>query len=218
MNRLVIYTAALTLLLAACSPGTQPPELEPATQASTTPAPTDAAPEAVPEEPSVTVIPDATASGGTAFGIASGGASGGEAAAASLSPQGTLSISADNTTFVTSGEGELNPVTVPAGGTFYLQLAFTDPDGISSVQVQLRNSPDAGALPTGPFTVSSNDCEAAVQSAPTELTCTVAVTIAADAQDIQEPGERAYAFRPLVTDTAGNGGLAFSWAYLNISQ
>lgn len=207
MNRSIIYatvyTAGLALLLAACTPGPQQAELEPVTPvtAPTPGAPTPEAPAS--EEPSVTVIPD-------------GAASGGAAPAPSPDPQGTISISADNVTFVTSGEGELNPVTVPAGSTFYLQLAFADPDGISSAQVQLRNSADVGTLPTGPFTISSNDCETAVEAAPTDLTCTVAVAVAPDAQDIEQPSETAYAFRPLVTDTAGNGGLAFSWAYLNV--
>ena len=203
MNRSMIYTAALALLLAACSPGTQPTELEPATP---TPAPTT---NAAPEEPSVTVIPDNPADANPAAP--------GDEPAPTSDPQGTISISADNETFVTSTSDALSPVTVPAGTTFYLKLEFADPDGISEAQVQLRNSADVGPLPTGPFTVSSNDCATAVESAPTELTCTVAVTVAPDAQDIQQPGETAYAFRPLVTDTAGNGGLAFSWAYLNVS-
>lgn len=202
MNRSIIYapvyTASLALLLAACTPGPQQAELEPVTPV-TAPAPGAPASEA----PSVAVVPD-------------GAASGGAAPAPSPDPQGTISISADNATFITSTSGEPNPVTVPAGSTFYLQLAFADPDGISSAQVQLRNSSNIGALPTGPFTILSNDCETAVESAPTDLTCTVEVAVAPDTQDIQQPGETAYAFRPLVTDTAGNGGLAFSWAYLNV--
>ena len=197
MNRSIIYAATLALLLAACAPGPQQTNLEPVP-------PT---PQPAPQEPAVTVVPG---------GAASGGAAAGQAAAPTSEPQGEISISADNITFVTSGAGELNPVTVPAGSTFYLRFTFTDPDGISGVQAVLRNSPNAGPLPTGPFTIASSDCETAVASAPTELTCTVAVAVAADAQDIAQAGETAYAFRPLVTDTLGNSVLAFSWAYLNI--
>ena len=196
MNRSVIYAVSLALLLAACTPGTQQPELEPVT------------PVAAPEEPSVTFIPDDPADANPAAP--------GDAPAPTSDPQGTIGISADNETFVTSTGDTLNAVTVPAGSTFYLELTFADPDGISSAQVYLRNSADAGPLPTGPFTVASNDCETAVELVPTELTCTVAVTVAPDAQNIQQPGETAYAFRPFVSDTAGNDTLAFSWAYLNV--
>lgn len=199
MNRFTVYTAALTLLLAACAPGPQQAELEPVTPVT----------EPAPEEPAVTVIPEGMASGGAA-------PAGGEAAAPTSDPQGDISISTDNEAFVTSGAGELNPVSVAAGGTFYLRLNFTDPDGVSAAQVQLRNSPAVGTLPQGPFTIASSDCEGAIASAPTDLTCTVEVAVAPDAQDISQAGETAYAFRPLVTDAAGNSILAFSWAYLNV--
>jgi hypothetical protein len=138
----------------------------------------------------------------------------GEADAPTSTPQGSIGISADNQTFVSSSVDEINPVTVTASGTFYLRLNFTDPDGVTAAQVELRNSAAAGTLPTGPFTVTASDCETAVASAPTELTCTLTVSIAPDAQNISEAGETAYAFRPLVTDALGNSELAYSWAYL----
>ncbi len=196
MNRSIIYAAALALLLAACSPGTQPTELEPVP------------PVAAPEEPAVTLVPADPADANPAAP--------GDVPAQTSDPQGTIGISADNETFVTSTGDALNAVSVPAGSTFYLELTFADPDGISDAQVYLRNSADAGPLPTGPFTIASNDCETAVELTPTELTCTVAVTVAPDAQNIQQPGETAYAFRPFISDTAGNNSLAFSWAYLNV--
>ena len=87
-------------------------------------------------------------------------------------------------------------------------------DGVSAAQVELRNTDDPGTLPRGPFSIASSDCEAALASAPTELTCTVAVTVAPDAQNIAQAGEVAYAFRPSVTDAAGNSTLALSWGYL----
>lgn len=219
-----ILAAVLTGLLAACAPGPQQSELEPAAPViepeplPEVPAPTEPASEpsvvVVPAEPAdapeaVPEVPEVSGADETPVGEA-------EAAAPTSDPQGTISISADNQTFVTNVAGEVTPVTVTAGGTFYLRLEFTDPDGISAAQVELRNSADRGTLPRGPFTVASSDCEAAVAAAPTELSCTVAVAVAPDAQNIEQPGEVAYAFRPLVTDAAGNGDLAFSWAYLEV--
>ncbi len=216
----------LAALLAACTPGPQQSELQPAAPVITPePLPEVPAPEEPASEPSVVVVPaepaeptestDAPAAPESG-GAASGGASGGEAAAPTSEPQGTLSISADNQTFVTNVAGEVTPVTVAAGGTFYLRLEFTDPDGVSAAQVELRNSADSGTLPSGPFSVASSDCEAALASTPTELTCTVAVTVAPDAQNIAQAGEVAYAFRPFVTDAAGNSTLALSWSYLAV--
>ncbi len=143
---------------------------------------------------------------------------GGDAEAAAttprLAPQGAISISADNQSFFTNEDEQLNPITVAAGRMFYLKLEFSDPDGITEAEVQLRNSAAAGTLPTGPFSVTSSDCEAQLASAPTELTCTLEVGIAANAQNIAEAGETAYAFRPSVTDALGNNELSFSWGYL----
>lgn len=218
------YALVLAVLLAACAPGPRQNELEPVP-------PVAAPPPAPAEEPSVVVVPApepaapaaepqgaAPATPGNAAPPAEGAAPAGEAAAPTSDPQGTLSISADNQTFVSNVAGEITPVTVQAGGTFYLRLNFTDPDGIRAAQVELRNSEDPGVLPRGPFTVASSDCEAALADAPTELACTVAVAVAPDAQNIAQPGEVAYAFRPLVTDTQGNGDLAFSWGYLVVES
>ena len=141
---------------------------------------------------------------------------GAEAAATTprLAPQGTISISADNQNFFTNEEENLNPVTVAAGRMFYLKLEFSDPDGITGAEVQLRNSAAAGTLPTGPFEITSSNCDAQLASAPTELTCTLALTIAPGTRNIAQAGETAYAFRPSVTDALGNTELSFSWAYL----
>jgi len=230
----------LVLLVAACAPGPQEPTpLEPAapTPMSETPTepetPTEVEP--LPEEPSVSVVPmepeppteppsepDAAElpevpTPTEAAPAEPDAPAAGEAAPANPAPAGTISISADNQTFVTSAEGELNPVTVPAGGTFYLRLEFSDPDGINAAEVQLRNSDAAGTLPTGPFSVAASDCEAQLASAPTELTCTLTVSVAPGTQNIAQPGETAYAFRPQVTDVLGNIDLAFSWAYLIVA-
>lgn len=234
----------IVLLVAACAPGPQPPtplepvaplaeplpeEPLPAEPSPTEPLPEEPLPEEplpevpLPEEPPVVVVPDAPAPSEPADAPAApttpaepAGEEGeaGEEAAPTSAPQGSIGISADNETFVTSSADELNPVTVTAGGTFYLQLEASDPDGIAAIAAELRNSADAGSLPTGPFSVASSDCDAQLASAPTAVTCTVAVTIAPGTQNIMEPGESAYAFRPSITDTLGNSALAFSWAYL----
>ena len=217
MNRYLVYPT-VALLLAACAPGPQQTELEPVTPPTTPEVMTPAAPETA-TEPAVTITSllasGGMASGGAVSGSMSGGA-GGETAV-SPNPQGEISISTDDTTFVTSTSDEVNPVSVPAGGTFYLKLDFTDPDGVTATQIELRNSDAAGTLPTGPFSVASSDCEAATASAPTQLSCTVAVAVAPGTQDINQAGETAYAFRPMVTDSLGNSILAFSWAYLNVT-
>lgn len=221
-----LFPPLLMLLLAACAPGPQEPvELEPVaptTEAESvesgvtvTPAEPGALPEVPPLTGELTAEPAAPTPEAEAEPAAPTPEGEAEAEAApSAAPQGTIGISADNTSFTTSAADELNPVTLTAGGSFYLQLDFTDPDGISAAQVELRNSAAAGTLPTGPFTVAASDCEAALASAPTDLTCTLTVAIAPDAQNIGEAGETAYAFRPLVTDTLGNSELVTSWAYL----
>ena len=216
----------LVLLAAACAPGPQeptalepvaplsepePPVLTPAEPAADEPA-TGAPTAETPVE--TTELPEAPAGGEVPADPAAEGETTEEGAAPSSAPQGTVGISADNQSFVSSSADELNPVTVTAGGTFYLQLTFSDPDGITEAQVQLRNSPDEGTLPTGPFSIAGSDCDVQLASAPTELTCTFTVNVAPDAQNISEAGETAYAFRPLVTDALGNSELAFSWAYL----
>ncbi len=156
---------------------------------------------------------EASTGGGSTEGDAEGAAT-----TPKLAPQGTISISTDNREFVTSAVDQLNAVTVPAGQSFYLKLEFSDPDGIAEAEVQLRNSAAAGTLPTGPFSVTTSDCEAQLASSPTELTCTLEVAIAADARNIAEAGEDAYAFRPSVTDALGNNELSFSWAYLTVES
>lgn len=228
----------LVLLVAACAPGPQEPiplaPVAPMIETPTEPEPLTEA-ELLPEEPSVSVVPtepepldeppgepDAAdlpeVPAPTEAAPAEPGApAAGEAAPANLAPEGTLSLSADNQTFVTSAEDELNPVTVPAGGTFYLRLEASDPDGVTGAEVQLRNSDASGTLPTGPFSVAASDCAATLASAPTELTCTLTVNVAPGTQNIAQPGETAYAFRPQVTDALGNSTLAFSWAYLIVA-
>lgn len=229
----------LVLLAAACAPGPQEPtalepvaplsEPEPAQEPSVTLTPAEpATDESAPDEIATadaptaetpvetTELPEVPAGTEAAPAAPAEGEAAEETTAPSSSPQGTIGVSADNQDFVSSSADELNPVTVTAGGTFYLQLTFSDPDGITAAQVTLRNSADEGTLPTGPFSIAASDCDAQLASAPTELTCTLTVSVAPDAQNINEPGETAYAFRPFVTDALGNSTLAFSWAYLTV--
>ena len=162
MNRYLIYPT-VALLLAACAPGPQQTDLEPVTPPVTPEVMTPAAPETA-TEPAVTITSLLT-SGGTVSGGAASGGAGGEAAV-NPNPQGEISISTDDVTFVTSTSDEVTPVSVPAGGTFYLRLDFSDPDGVTATQIELRNSDAAGTLPTGPFSIASSDCETAVALAP----------------------------------------------------
>lgn len=225
---------ALIVLLAACAPSVpEPTPLEPVTPQvvpeqvpevmepevltpePTTPAPEASAPEEpAPEEPTVTVIPAEPEVSGEAASAPSGGSVVTDPSDPGISA--TIGISADNQSFISSTVDETNPITVAAGGTFYLQIQATDQDGVTAAVAELRNSDAAGPLPTGPFNVASSDCETQAAAAPTELTCTVAVTIAPGAQNIAQEGETAYAFRPLITDAAGNSDLAYSWGYLVI--
>lgn len=202
------------VMLTPAEPATdEPAPDEPALDEPTPDEPATGAP--TPETPvETTELPQAPAAGEAPAEPAAEGEAAEEETVPSSAPQGTIGISADNQGFVSSAADELNPVTVTAGSTFYLRLNFSDPDGITEAQVQLRNSADEGTLPTGPFSIAASDCDAQLASVPTELTCTLTVNVAADAQNISEPGETAYAFRPFVTDALGNGMLAFSWAYL----
>lgn len=231
-------------LLAACAPGPQEPAplepVAPSTEFPETTFPETDAPEtttpevtipdtttpdaitpevetAVPEEPTVTVIP-AEPEEAVVVAPPSGTASGGSVVTDPSDPgiTATIGIGTDNQNFVSSTIDEQNLITLPAGSTFYLQIKATDPDGITGASVELRNSDVAGTLPTGPFSVAASDCEAQVAAVPTELTCTVSVTIAPDATNIVQEGETAYAFRPRITDAAGNSDLAYSWGYLTI--
>ncbi len=190
---------------------TMEPEMEPEVEVIT---PETAEPETLPEEPTITVIPAEPE--GDVAAEAAGAMSGGSLATdpEDTGIDATISISADNQSFISATDEDQNPVTVAAGGTFYLRVSASDPDGITGVAAELRNSDDAGPLPAGPFAVASSDCEAQVAAVPTELTCTVAVTIALGTQNIVQEGETAYAFRPLITDALGSSDLAYSWGYL----
>lgn len=222
------FIPLIVLLLASCAPGAQEPMmLEPAAPleepAPAPELPSTEAPAAAPTGPVVTQLEPPEVEAPATPGIpdapevvadpeeADPEAATEAPAEVSSAPQGTIAISSDGETFSSGSE---EPVTVTAGESFTLRLEFSDPDGISEVQVELRNSANAGPLPTGPFTIASNDCDAQLTSIPTEISCTVEVAVALEAQPIAEAGESAYAFRPSATDSLGNSALPFSWGYL----
>lgn len=235
MKRFTPLTPLFVLLLiAACAPGPQEPPMQeplaplgeraqelPSTEAPVAPAGPPAGPvvtqleppEAPEDAPEVTTpaVPDAPETTPEDASEDAPETSAEASAETPAAPQGTIAISADGQTF---SSGDQEPVTVSAGESFTLQLEFSDPDGVSEIQVELRNSAEAGVLPTGPFTVISSDCEQQLASIPTEVSCTLEVAVAPDAQPIAEEGEFAYAFRPNATDSLGNSTLAFSWGYL----
>ena len=102
-------------------------------------------------------------------------------------------------------------VEVAPGGTFYAQVSYDDPGGISSVQINLVNSsPDGIAGPLDPdqqfFTLGTPVSGCDLSNNPISVTCVYPVTVADDAVNISQltDSEFAYVFRTKVTDTAGN--------------
>ena len=130
-------------------------------------------------------------------------------------PQGTLEAAASPAgPFYNDRPGGISEasdervVSVAAGDSFYLRLNYSDPSGITGLNISLRNSDASGTLPTGPFTIDEADatstCDDQLAADPTELNCTIKVDVAADAQNISEGDEFAYVFRAQVSDAAGN--------------
>ncbi len=117
-------------------------------------------------------------------------------------------------------------ISVPAGGTFYAEVAYADSDGIADITLLLVNSTPAdlgGSLsdtPQGGFTVGepTGDCDLA--SSPTTVTCVYPITVApgtVDIEDLPESGDEfAYVFRVSVEDAAGNPSGRSTRGYVNI--
>lgn len=105
-------------------------------------------------------------------------------------------------------------VRVPPGGTFYVQVAYEDPDGITSISVNLVNSnppelegslsPDQGGFEI--VDVTTDTCD--LSGTATAVTCVYTIQVAAETQNIDQltgAGEEfAYVLRTRVTDGAGN--------------
>ncbi len=146
-----------------------------------------------------------------------GGGGNGEA------PQGTFGVSTSPSGpfFNDLGEGITDPsdsrlITVSAGSSFYAQVDYQDPDGLTGATIRLVNSSPEGLqgdlstdADVGGFTLvgePTGDCDFA--SAPTSVTCVYEISVASGTVNIDQlPGsgdEFAYVFRTYVTDTAGN--------------
>ena len=99
-------------------------------------------------------------------------------------------------------------VRVSPGSSFFLRLSYSDPSGISDLDISLRNSEFQGDLPSGPFTIdeaaSTSTCDDQLALNPTDLECIIKVDVAPDATNIAQSSEFAYVFRARVSDAAGN--------------
>ena len=116
-------------------------------------------------------------------------------------------------------------IDVSAPGTFYAQVDYTDPDGISSIDIILQNGSPAdlrgplSSTPRGGFTLGEpTGCD--LSTNPTQVTCVYPITVAAGTVDIsqlQDAGsEFAYVFRATVTDSQGNSVFGTERGYVNI--
>lgn len=107
-------------------------------------------------------------------------------------------------------------ISVSAGSTFFAQVDYADPDGITGAAINLVNSsPEgiSGTLSTGEavggFTLvgePTGDCD--FSSNPTSVTCVYEISVASDVVNIDQlpdaGNEFAYVFRTQVSDAAGN--------------
>lgn len=122
--------------------------------------------------------------------------------------------------------GDERVISVPAGGTFFAEVAYADSDGIADITLLLVNSTPAdigGPLsdtPQGGFTVGEPTGECDLASTPTTVTCVYPITVAAgtvDIEDLPESGDEfAYVFRVSVEDGAGNPSGRSTRGYVNI--
>lgn len=127
------------------------------------------------------------------------------------------------------GNDDERIISVSGGDTFYAQVQYSDPDGISDVDVLLVNSAPEGIR--GPlsttearagFTLAgepTGDC-GDLSGNPTEVTCVYAISVEPGIVDIELlPGsgnEFAYVFRTEVIDAAGNLNGTSNRGYVNI--
>jgi hypothetical protein len=138
-------------------------------------------------------------------------------------PTGTFGVSTspEGPFFNDLGENISDPsderiITVPAGGTFYAQVAYTGSQPITGIVINLVNSSPEGLRgtlsttdPVGGFTLAgepTGDCD--LSGASTSVTCIYEINVADNVVNIDQlPGsgnEFAYVFRTQVTDAGGN--------------
>lgn len=142
-------------------------------------------------------------------------------------PTGTLEVAASPAgPFYNDRPGGISDISdervvrVLPGGSFFFRVNYSDPSGISGVDISLRNSSEQGELPTDSFTIdetaSTSTCDDQLDTMPTELNCTIKVDVAPGAQNIGEGGEFAYVFRARVADAAGNSDVDNDRGYVSI--
>ncbi len=183
----------------------------------------------------------ASVGGSAASGGASGGAgsssaaSGGEGDSAAEAPEGTLGVSLrPNGPFVNDEAGGIESrddnrvLKVAPGGEFYLEVMFSDPDGIARVSPLLVNGRPEGLAgeispDRPPFSIvgaPTGDCR--IGLLPTTVRCVFPIRVAENARNISDlPGsgnEFAYVFRARATDGLGNSANRPVRGYVAVSS
>lgn len=135
-------------------------------------------------------------------------------------PSGTFGVSSTPSDFQNDADGVITDpgdpriVRVEPGGTFYAEVAYSDPGGVAGVQIRLANrNPEGFAATLTPgqavngFTLVDelNGCD--LSGSQTSVTCVYQIDVG-DIPNINElPGsgnEFAYVLRVNVSDVAGN--------------
>ena len=134
-------------------------------------------------------------------------------------PTGTFGVSLNpNGPFLTDDTdiedvNDSRVIDVAPGGTFYAQVDYEDPSGITDIVISLVNmapSDLAGPLPQGGFSIegspTGDDCDLTGNSE--EVTCVYQIRVGGDVEPITalegSGSEFAYVFRTQVTNGAGN--------------
>lgn len=105
-------------------------------------------------------------------------------------------------------------VSVAPGGTFYAEVAYSDPDGIAEIQIRIANNAPAGLAATlvegqevGGFTLVGEVSGCDLSGTLTEVSCVYQIEVG-DVPNISElegaGSEFAYVFRTNVSDTGDN--------------
>ena len=166
--------------------------------------------------------PGSAASGGAASTQSGGAGSEGSGQDKSAgAPEGTLGVSlSPDGPFVNDEESGISSradervLKVAPGGKFYIEVSYSDPDGVNQVSLLLVNGRPKGLAGTlspdqPPFSVvgaPTGDCR--LGQLPTAVRCVFQIRVAEDAQNIDAlPGagdEFAYVFRARAVDGLGN--------------
>jgi hypothetical protein len=223
-GKLSLLALALVFGLSACNllnPGeddpsdaTDPTTTTDPTDPTTTTDPTDPTTTTDPTDPTTTTDPTDPASAPTGlFGV-------------SNSATGPFQYSGDTQPPITDDD-DPRIIDVAPGGTFFAQVDYGDPEGITGVDIVLVNSEPADLKGTlsedaavGGFTLAGPPTGCDLSAAATEVTCVYEINVEPGTVDIEElPGsgdEFAYVFRTLVTDAAGNTSAELIRGYVNI--